>query len=344
MNPSLKATDNNIEALEEDPCDAWGDEFDVDEAASAAQSSSMSSAITAALALPSSPAPIPFPFCNKPDHVPGLFTRSALFRVERIARGVGAKNDSSHFVKAPKPYAISVDGPMLAISDKRVFDAVVRLAKQEKLDLNEPLRTSLREIASRMGLTSTGGHSLSWVNDSLERLSRTRVTFRLLDGSLHEGSMLASVDKGPAGVLLGFDSKFILPAFGLDKQFRIDAKRRASLPSPLTQWMHDFISTHTVLEDLTLDYLRELCGYGGRVSSFPHSLRASMDALVGSAPEIAASFDIVKLGRDSDHWTLKVQRGSEPANFFNPAAMKSAAAAKAPSAARRGPRKGGVAL
>lgn len=343
MNTSLKATHNNIKALEEEPCDAWGDEFEADEAASAAQSSSMPSAITAALALPVPATPIPFPFCNKPDHVPGLFTRSALFRVERIARGAGATNDSSHFVKAPAPYAISVDGPMLAISDKRVFDAVVHHAKQVKLDLNEPLRTSLRELASRMGLTSTGGHSLSWINDSLERLARTRVCFRLKGGSLHEGSMLASVDKGLTGVLIGFDPGFVLPAFGMDRQFRIDAKRRASLPSPLTQWMHDFLSTHTDSHDLTLAYLRELCGYGGRASDFPKVLKSAMKVLVESAPAIAASFEIIKLGRKSGLWKLRVQRGPEAANFFDPASMKAAAAAKAASTARR-PRKGGVAL
>jgi hypothetical protein len=155
--------------------------------------------------------------------------------------------------------------------------------------------------------------------------------------------MLASVDKGLTGVMLGFDAKFILPAFGMDRQFRIDAKRRASLPSPLTQWMHDFLSTHTVCHDLTLDYLRELCGYGGRASDFPKVLKSAMKTLVESAPAIASSSEIIKLGRRSDLWTLKVQRGPEAANFFDPAAMKAAAAAKGASTAR-GPRKGGVAL
>ena len=343
MNPSLKATDNNFNALEEEPCDAWGDEFDVDDAAGAAQSSSMSSAIAAAPALPAPPTPIPFPFCNKPDHVPGLFTRSALFRVERIVRGVGATNGSPHTVKAQRPYEIDADGPLLAMSDKRVFDAVIRLAKRDKLDLNDPLRTSLRELAGQMGMASTGGHSLSWIKDSLERLAKVSLSFRLKDGLFHEGSLIESVDKGPSGLGIKFDSKFILAAFGMDRQFRIDAKRRASLPSPLTQWMHDFLSTHTDSHDLTLAYLRELCGYGGRASDFPRVLKSAMKALVESAPAIAASFEVIKLGRKSGLWKLKVQRGPEAANFFDPAAMKAAAAAKAASSAR-GPRKGGVAL
>lgn len=340
MDASLKATEFTSKMHAEELCDSWGD--DVDDASDATQSSLNFSTRPAALTLPTPAAPIPFPFYNKPDHVPGMFSRSALFRVERIARGGGAVNDSSHVVKAQSPYAISVDGPMLAISDKRVFDAVVRLAKNEKLDLNEPLRTSRRELATRMGLAS-GGHSLSWITDSLERLARARVSFRLQNGSLHEGSLIESVEKGLSGVLIKFDSNVILPAFGIDRQFRIDAERRANLPTALSQWMHDFLSTHTAPHDLTLGYLRELCGYGARASGFHERITAAMTTLVNSAPMIAASFEIIKLGRRSDLWTLQIHRGPESAKFFDPAAMKASASTKAASALR-GPRKGGVAL
>ena len=343
MTASLKATGNNINTSTVEPCDAWGDELDTEGTNDAAKSLPMSSAAPAALPLPAPITPIPFPFCNKPDHTPGIFTRSALFRVERLARGAGPEGDSSHAVKAQRPCMARVDGPLLTLSDKRVFDAVVRQAKEEKLDLNEPLRTSLRVLASRMGLSSTGGNSLSWISDSLDRLARTRLTFRLADGALHEGDMLASVERGQTGVMLRFDPDLILPAFGTDKQFRINAKRRAKLSSPLSQWMHDFISTHTDAHDLTLDYLRQLCGYGGRNSSFSERLTTSMAALVKFAPEIVSSFEIIKLGRSSDHWTLSFKRGVEAANFFDPAAMKAAAAAKWGTLAK-GSRKSGVAL
>jgi hypothetical protein len=296
---------------------------------------SASSPVAFALSQPASApqTPKPFPFSNKPDHFPAFFARSALFRTARGTRPAD-REKTSEFVEVPAAGCdLLADGPSLSIEDKRVYESVVRIAKRSIHDLNDPLTTSLRDLASEMGMKGQGGRSLGWVADSLVRIGECDLKYRLMDRIPRQGKMFASVAISPSGVSLEFDPQFILPAFGIDKQFRIDTARRLKLAHPLARWLHDYLSTHSVAADLTVGYLRGMCGYGARSSSFPQRLNDAMQELASHAPEIAFSHKLLRTGRSSDLWALQYVRGVEGPDFFNPAQMIAAknARAKAPA-------------
>ena len=287
--------------------------------------------------------PIPFPHANKPDHFPAFMSRSGLFGV--ASNGATAKTtQAKRSIKAQSPYAIQIDGPALAMADKRAFEAVVRIAKSKHHDLNETLDTSLREIALEMGIQSHGGSSLASIAESLAKLCQTKISFRMLDKSEHSGHMLATVETHRNGVSIGFDADFVLPAFGADRQFQSKPSRRHQIDGSLAQWLHDFFQTHSVSHDLTLGYLRSLCGYASRDRSFASRLDLAMKCLSQQCPELVESFGLIKLSRHSNLWTMTVKRGPEAPNFFNGAPQAPTAPVAAQKAASKAARRRGVAL
>lgn len=293
----------------------------------------------------------PFPFSNKPDHFPGMLARSGLFCVAR------PRNDATQpieciAIKAQSPYAIAFCGIRLTMSDKRVIEAVVRLAKSSSHDITQPMECSLRAIANAMGWKNVSGTSTNWIWESLVRLTLARIDFRLADGVPRSGKLLASVSKTSTGLLVSFDPGFVVPAFGIDLQFAINIKRREALATPLAKWLHDFVSTHTKPYNFTVKHLREITGYDARAKSFPAAISAATSAICAACPELAESFPVKGSTKASDNWTAMYTPGPESANFFDPmgkTAFPPAVAAKPrrnglPPAPATRPRRGGVAL
>lgn len=313
------------------------DDWEIDAPSAPLSTVDMKSAVVAI-----NKSPILFPCSNKPDHFPGLFSRSGLFGV--AVGAIAPQPSGSKAIKCQSPYLLSIDGPVLGMADKRVYEAVVRIAKACKLDLNESLDTSLRDIATMMGLHSLGGISLSAVSDSLAKLRQCKATFRLHDKSEHCGLMLSSVDTSKSGVRIEFDQDFVIPAFGMDRQFQSNSLRRHQLDGSLPQWLHDFFQTHSAAHDLTLGYLRDLCGYGGRDKSFPNRLDLAMNSIVKQCPELASAFFLAKLSRHSNLWSLSVTRGPESPNFFNGSAQVKLTPVAVQKAAAKAARRRGVAL
>lgn len=295
--------------------------------------------------------PTPFPFSYKPDHFPGLLVRSGLFCVAR-PRNDASQTVETIIIKAQSPYAIVYVGQRLTMSDKRVFEAVVRLAKSSSHDINQPLECSLRGIAYAMGWTNVSGTSTNWIWDSLVRLSLARIDFLLEDRIPRSGKLLESVSKTSSGLFVKFDPGFVVPAFGIDLQFAIDTARRERLATPIAKWLHDFVSTHTKPYSFSVKHLREITGYDARAKSFPAVLGAATSAICTACPELAASFSVDGGTKASDNWTATYTPGPESPNFFDPTgktAFPPAAAAKPrreslPPAPATRPRRGGVAL
>lgn len=261
--------------------------------------------------------PKPIPFSAKPNLFPGIFARSGLFGVARLTHPLHDLA-SSIGIKAQGAYSIEFEGIPLTMNDKLVYESVIRIAKNSNHDLMEPLKTSLREIGQQMGWTALGGRNLAWIRDSLDRLVRASLNYRLLDGVPRQGQLLLNVEKAMGGVAVSFDPPFVLAAFGLDKQFAIDSSKRSTLGSPLTQWLHDFISTHSTAIPLSMKYLRELCGFDARRKSFPSLVESALEQLIASAPELVVSYSIDKPTKGSDLWLIHYVRGAQAPNFIDP--------------------------
>lgn len=261
--------------------------------------------------------PKPIPFSAKPNLFPGIFARSGLFSVARLTHPLHDLASPIR-IKAQGTYSIEFEGIPLTMNDKLVYESVIRIAKNSNHDLMEPLKTSLREIGHQMGWTALGGRNLAWIRDSLDRLARASLNYRLLDGVQRQGQLLLNVEKAMGGIAVSFDPSFVLAAFGVDKQFAIDSARRSSLGSPLAQWLHDFISTHTTAIPLSMKYLRELCGFDARSKSFPSLVESALQQLIASVPELIVSYSIDKPTKRSDLWQIHYVRGAQAPNFIDP--------------------------
>ena len=291
---------------------------------SAAPPQEITGAVAAAPAPPSgSTHPIPFtlsrtlapagpifPRCANPDHFPALFARSGLFPAERVRRARAAPEGAAEIL-GQGAYRATLTGPRLSVGDKLVFESIVRLAKAIRLDLNQPLRTSHREVARDMGWKDEGGGTLRFIWAALERFANTELSFTLEDGTRSSGKMLESATKlaGSLGLDLRFDPNFVIGAFSGDKQYRIDRARRESLDSPLAKWLHDFVSTHSKTMPLDLAYLRERSGFNGRPKDFVCRLRRAADNISSAAPSLLASYVIKEGRRSSEKWQVEFTRG-----------------------------------
>ena len=210
----------------------------------AASAGRMAAPVSPAPALPKSvqqkpSTSIPFPFSNKPDHFPAIFSRSGLFGAIRSTKS--SEPVASLDIKAQGAYSIVLDGHRLSMFDKAVFESVIRIAKASSHNLEEQLECSLSEIALHLGWEARGGRDLQCIFDSLARIAAASIEYRLLDGVMRSGRLIGSVKKGRTGISVGFDAGLILATFGIDKQFKFDRNRRALLDGTLAQWLHDYI-------------------------------------------------------------------------------------------------------
>lgn len=275
---------------------------------------------------------IPFPFSNKPDHFPGIFSRSSLFGAIRSTKSPEPVVPMD--IKAQGNYSIVLDGHRLSMFDKAVFESVIRIAKASSHNLEEQLECSLSEIALHLGWEARGGRDLQCIFDSLARVAATSIEYRLLDGVMRKGRLLGSVEKGRTGISLGFDAGLILATFGIDKQFKFDRNRRALLDGALAQWLHDFISTHTTNQPMPLIHYLGLSGYVARSKSFPEKLGTALAEIKTKAPELVAGIVWNKPTKSSERWMVEIVKGSEKASFIDPA-KKHTAPAK-PASTRSG--------
>jgi hypothetical protein len=274
--------------------------------------------------IPSSPEPdieLPFvevPNKKKPDHFPAFMSRSALFRA---SQATATKFDE--ITETPSQGStIRVLGPRLSMRDKAVWEIAIQLAKEESVDMSQAFQVSLREFVRRLGEKDTGGAGLASIWECLERLALARIAFDIKGQCSGLGSILSTAVKNDGHCYLRLNPDFVCPALTTDLQFRFNSQRRNSLAMPLAQWLHDFFSTHTTSRDIDLAYLKSLCGYVGENKNFVVKLRKAMAELASSAPTLIAKFEIIKTGRDSEKWILRVVKGTEQPQFDQPQHVK----------------------
>lgn len=278
--------------------------------------------------------------------MPGLLARSALF-------GAGPGSGQAEVRKlAPigcyPPYKLVYEGPRLTMKDKQVWELALGAAKRRGW-AGEEFKTSLSALAKGMGRKRPGGADTSLVRGSLERLARARVQFVLGDGHQGSGSLLLSARESAAGWWLAFDPG-LCDLFERDFRFKMDAERRAMLKTELARWLHDFLSTHDEYEKgYKIADLRRLSGYEADASQFSSKLRNALADLVAKAPSLVKSFEMTRVGRESDDWMVKIEMFAPKATGF---AMPPKARAdrarqsrtKAPESRGSGSRRGGPAL
>jgi hypothetical protein len=275
--------------------------------------------------------PVAFPSKHGASYYPAITARTSLFCVSRIARD-DDPDDMQIPVKVElsgqNGYKLTAWGPRLNMHDKLVWETAVQYAFENQHGFGSRFPVSLRDFAKRMGKKGAGGSSLKWIWHSMRRLYHTRLDFELPSGVKGGGSIFSTAIKDENGnFLLRLNPDFCAPVFFNDHRFLIKVQRRNQLPNQLSKWLHDFFSTHNGFESpqgtgreqhLTFSRARELSGYRGSRSQFAKDLPTAMSDLVQLAPDLIASFELEKEGRNSDTWTLKLVRGTEKPTYIIP--------------------------
>lgn len=287
-------------------------------------------------ALPvAAPLLLPHPF--KLSAFPGFMSRSALFGVGRPGHG----GPHSGWLHSAGEYHLNFEGERLSMLDKRVWEALVRFAKEKGVDIRNPFKVTLSGIARRAGVRGTGGLALPRVWACVERLAASKVQVDL-GGSTRAGALLASATKDGRCYYARFDADFAMAILSDDIQFQFEDGRRDRLTLSLSQWFHDYFSTHNPWpRPYTVGYFRDMSGYRDQDSAFPRALRSAMAELAATCPTLVERWSIDDSDIDSACWKLAIKRGAERPSAMYPASMKTSATAPKPGSTKR---RGGVSL
>ena len=223
------------------------------------------------------------PMADKLGRYPGLVARSAIFRVGRVGEEIALSDIACY----GEGYGATYEGPRLGMRDKSVWECALRAAKVEGC-VGVEFALPATSIAAAIG-GGDSGPALARIGQSLLRLSRARIRYRLPGGGNGTAALLGSARKTAGGWLVSFDPG-LMPLLSEDKQFEIDTDRKKLLSSDLARWMHDFMSTHKsgYAGGFKLGNLADLCGWRGAGGQFPTRLDAALKELGKQCPELVA--------------------------------------------------------
>lgn len=281
--------------------------------------------------------PTTLPNLYRPSAFPAFMSRSAVFGAFRA----GHAGSHTGWLRAQGSYDVDFAGERLSMLDKRVWEALVAIAKDRQVDLSKPFKVTLAEIARGASVAGNGGVALASVWNCAVRLAATRLQVNL-EGSRRAGSLLAGAMKSKREYRVQLDLGFAAAILGDDIQIDFPAGRRQALSTPLAQWLHDYLTSHEPAGfAFRLRHLRELCGYADEARHFPADLRAAMEELASNCPELVASWSMDESSKKSEAWKLSIERGADRPSALFPPSMKKIPPPPKPSNRKR---RGGVAL
>jgi hypothetical protein len=273
------------------------------------------------------------PHLNHLDMFPAFMSRSELFGAFRPNAG-GTHNGP---LEAAGAVELTFEGPRLSMADKRVWKALVQIAKRQRVDIGEPFEARLSEVAILAGYVA--GQSRS-AYAAIERLAGARLDAKV-EGARVSGWMLMSSSRKGRFATVRFDPSLAAPALGKTLLASNKGAIGDGLTSLLAQWLRDYFSTHEPSnKPFTLGYLQRLSGYVSKAKHFVPSLEKAMAELASLRPDLVASWSIDRnagmgptslADHASDRWWLLVERG--PAR---PSVKHPPKAAPAPTQKRRG--------
>lgn len=298
----------------------------------------------------------PIPLADKPDALPVSLLRSALFTV----RAGSGENVQRCEIASQSGARVVYEGPLLNQHDKLVWATALRLARQSGKPINSLFMFTKRHFLSEMGWAASGSNA-AWVWNSLVKLSRASVLI-----TRHSKDGKASGMPSVCGTMLGnvldstrtrhfafrFNPELLPQLASTDIHADIHFLRRAMLPLQLSQWLHDFYSTHSGDSSLPVASIRSLCGIGEDYTDtdFRKKLRRSLREILNlpditnekgeAVPRLFLEAEVVRSQATGD-WRLAVKLGEKASRVHFPASL--AASAK-PIRKPRAGGKGRVAL
>ncbi len=277
------------------------------------------------------PTPTPIPASQFLDRFPGMASRTALFSVGRFDKSLSGVRKVACY---EKDMEITLDGPMLTLEDKRVWEVALSAAKTFG-GAGVEFKLSANRIADKLGRSPTGKTTAA-IAASLQRLAAAQIVYKTPEGATGCAKLLESADKQISGwrVAISLD---LLAALRDHKQFAVDGERRKRLKSDIARWLHDFLSTHQPAYKTKhrLVELAALCGARSNLSHFPTHLQAALEDILSASPELLECVNWERPEKEWTSWWITMVKGAENATFVWPAEEERRAQAKRDATERK---------
>lgn len=206
--------------------------------------------------------------------IPNSLIRSSIFTVKRLG---SERKTIKGAVFCQSGYSISMKSEILTQTDSIVMQACLYCCGLQGLRFGKKYSISVGDICLALD-GQRGGSDYNRAKESLARLGKASFFIEYPAGSF-AGRLFQEmhVDGSIARFSLNPCAEFM---FQSGEATYIDLEVKTRLGSAVSMFMHDFLSSHdTTRSELSVDYLKRLCGSSCSSSEFKRILSGAMKEL-----------------------------------------------------------------
>ncbi len=205
--------------------------------------------------------------------IPNCFLRGALFGMVRKGRRALVENQP---IFTMSQYQVSFSGSEMDQNDLEVWDTLMYLAKERKVD--SELRITLYNLCQNMRMPDNGINRKTLVS-RVRRLAFGQVSITA-NGKEYFGSLIDDgyIDEEGDGKLVIRYNKKLAPLFTDGDYTLISADIRHLLgDNQLARWLYNFYESHTQPIPFDIDFIRKLCRSDSELKGFKQKLKIALE-------------------------------------------------------------------
>jgi hypothetical protein len=205
--------------------------------------------------------------------IPNCFLRGALFGMVRKGRRALVENQP---IFTMSQYQVSFSGSEMDQNDLEVWDTLMYLAKERKVD--SELRITLYNLCQNMRMPDNGINRKTLVS-RVRRLAFGQVSITA-NGKEYFGSLIDDgyIDEEGDGKLVIRYNKKLAPLFTDGDFTLISADIRHLLgDNQLARWLYNFYESHTQPIPFDIDFIRKLCRSDSELKGFKQKLKIALE-------------------------------------------------------------------
>jgi hypothetical protein len=205
--------------------------------------------------------------------IPNCFLRGALFGMVRKGRRALVENQP---IFTMSQYQVSFSGSEMDQNDLEVWDTLMYLAKERKVD--GELRITLYNLCQNMRMPDNGINRKTLVS-RVRRLAFGQVSITA-NGKEYFGSLIDDgyIDEEGDGKLVIRYNKKLAPLFTDGDFTLISADIRHLLgDNQLARWLYNFYESHTQPIPFDIDFIRKLCRSDSELKGFKQKLKIALE-------------------------------------------------------------------
>lgn len=204
--------------------------------------------------------------------VPNSFLRGALFGMVKKGKRTLVKDEK---IFSMSQYDISFSGEYLDQNDLELWDTLIYLAKQHKVE--KELRITLYELCKAMKLTPTNT-SYEALLKRIQRLQFGQV--KIIKNTKEIGGSLLNnyyIDKDGDGKLV-IEYNRVFSHLFIDNDYTLISidVRHALGDNQLARWLYNFYETHQAPIPFTIEFLKKLCRSESELKDFKYKLKKAL--------------------------------------------------------------------